>query len=257
MELLSTAIAGIRFDLLASERVPHMSQRFGAFPAHDAPARWIFDVRPSSRQGPAASSGRVARRGSVVAVEDCGPIARLDLATRRAEIAGPSPLLGVETLLRVALQIEVQERGGCMVHASAIVVDGRAHLVPGRSRSGKSTLAALASSSLCDELCVLLPGATGFEVHGTPWWRGRSASAPLAAMYLLTWDSEEVIWLTKAAGFRHLASNLVLPLDEPSSRALAFGAAGGVARVVPFGRLGFRKDSDVEALVRQAKRAAA
>ncbi len=234
-----------------------MGQRYGAFLADGQAARWILQVQPTPVRGTVPSYGRAERRGDVVVVEDGSRMARLDLVARRAEIAGPSPLLGVETLLRLVLQTEALERGGCMVHAAAMVIDGRAHLVPGRSGSGKSTLAALAGSSLCDELCVLLPRAAGFEVHGTPWWHGRPASAPLAAVYRLTWESEGVTWLTKAEGLRHLASNLVLPLDEPSARASAFAAAGRIARVAPFGRLGFRKDSDVESLVRQAERVAA
>jgi hypothetical protein len=104
---------------------------------------------------------------------------------------------------------------------------------------------------------VVLSGATGFEVHGTPWWRGRPASAPLAAVYRLAWNAEGVSWLTRAEGLRHLASNLVLPLDEPSTRASAFGAAGRVARLVRFGRLGFREDSNVDSLVRHAEKVAA
>lgn len=257
MESLPIAIAGVRFDLISSEPVPHMSQRYGAFLADGQAARWIFHVRPTPMQGTAPSYGRAERHGDVVVVEDQRSIARLHLAARHAEIAGPSPLVGVETLLRVALQTETLERGGCMVHASAMVVDGWAHLVPGRSGSGKSTLAALAGSSLCDELCVLLSGPAGFEVHGTPWWRGRPASAPLAAVYRLAWDCEEISWLSRSEGLRHLGSNLVLPLDEPSTRAAAFAAAGRVARLVPFGRLGFRKDSNVDWLVRHAQRLAA
>ena len=69
-------------------------------------------------------------------------------------------------------------RGGCLFHAAALVVDGAAHLFPGRSGAGKSTLASLAGDVLSDELAAVLPDGGGFRVHGTPWWTGRAGSAP-------------------------------------------------------------------------------
>lgn len=173
------------------------------------------------------------------------------------EVRSTSTYRAVDTLLRTALQLDVHARGGCLVHAAAVVIGGRAHLFPGRSGSGKSTLAALASHSLCDELCVVLPRPGGLEVHGTPWWRGQAGSARLAGVYQLAWDAEEVSWRSRGEGLRHLACNLVLPFDGPGERAAAFAAAGRIATQLPFGRLAFRRDSDVDALLRRAEAMAA
>jgi hypothetical protein len=123
--------------------------------------------------------------------------------------------------------------------------------VPGRSGSGKSTFAGLAADVITDELAVVVPAGRGFEVHGSPWWRSAGGSAPLAGVFALAWDEPSVAPLSRAALLRHLATNVVLPIDGPTERAEAFGVAGAIAAVVPFARLAFRTDTDVDALVRR------
>lgn len=61
-------------------------------------------------------------------------------AARRWTIAGPHDLLAVQS----AAELHLAERapGLVAIHAGAVVVDGRAVLLPGRSLSGKSTLTA-------------------------------------------------------------------------------------------------------------------
>ena len=67
-------------------------------------------------------------------------------------------------------------RGAVALHASAVVLDGRALLVAGRSGSGKSTTtaAALAAGAalLSDDLCTLTSTPSGWMVEpGYPWLR--------------------------------------------------------------------------------------
>jgi hypothetical protein len=51
---------------------------------------------------------------------------------------------------------------------------------------------------------------------------------------------------------RQLAKNLVLPLDTPGNRQRALASAAAVAGAVPFARLAFRPDSDVDRLLRSS-----
>jgi len=170
-------------------------------------------------------------------------------------VAEPT-LFAVDALVRAALTLDVLSRGGCLFHASAVQVDGKAHLFPGRSGAGKSTLTTLSSAPLCEELCAVLPGPGGFQVHGTPWWNGRPACAPLAGVYELAWGGEGVALRPRSEGLRHLLANVTLVLDEPATRAAAFLAAGRVAAGVPFGRFSFTPRSNVDGLLRDARRAA-
>lgn len=189
-------------------------------------------------------------RGGSVLVEGAEDLGWLDPVARRAEVRSDPMSIALEPLLRAALATDVLAQGGCLVHAAAVVVDGLAHLFPGRSGSGKSTFAALASLTLTDELSVILPGPGGFRIHGTPWWRGRPGSAPLARVYEIGWDGEAVRPLERIRELRHLLTNLVLPVDGPAEMARAFDLASRVAAAVPFARLSFRPGSDVDAIVR-------
>ena len=79
-------------------------------------------------------------------------------------------------LLGLPLAAALFFRGAVVLHASAVVLDGRAVLVAGQSGSGKSTTtaAALASGAalLSDDLCTLSPTPSGWMVEpGYPWLR--------------------------------------------------------------------------------------
>jgi hypothetical protein len=184
----------------------------------------------------------------------------LDPATGRGEAVADPALVAAESLARAALARSVAARGGVLLHAAAVEVDGRAHLLPGPSGAGKSTLAKLAGSVITDELAAVFPGSSVEPpvVHGTPWWRSSGGSAPLAGIYRLCWDEPSVTALPGPGLLRHLAQSLVLVLDGPEERGRAFAACGALASAIPFARLAFRPDTDVDALLRghEALRAA-
>jgi len=251
--VVSIEIGRVRVEFQASATVAGLLERYGRFAVATGPANWTFEVRPGHVLLSEHFSGRVVRRGKELRVEGLGPFGRLDTEQRRADVVADPLLLTLDSLVRAALQLSVHANGGFLAHAAALVVDGQAHLFPGRSGSGKTTLSSLASHVIADEICAILPAGAGFEVYGTPWWKGRSEPAPLAAVYSLAWNGEGVAPLPRRGALRHLARNLVLPLDGPADQVAAFAAAGRVAAAVPFGRLFFRPDSDVDALLRRAR----
>lgn len=80
----------------------------------------------------------------------------------------------------VGLQ-EVTRRGGMMLHACAVRVDGRAWVVAGTSGAGKTTLAErFAVGRLGDEWTVLMPDAeAGWACWNWTQWRDRTPGEPL------------------------------------------------------------------------------
>jgi hypothetical protein len=249
------AIAGIRIDIAVEGGPARLPDRHRPFAGADGPADWTLLARPGPLEL-GRLTGRMARRDGRLRVEGAETMGFLDEAARRGEVVADASFLAVDGFLRAAITLDVLGRGGCLFHAAAVAVDGGAHLVPGRSGSGKSTFAALASEPLSDELCAVVPGPEGFAVHGTPWWTGRPGSAPLAGIHVLSWDGEGLSDLPRPAALRHLVGNITLVVDEPGTRALAFAAAGRMASAAPFGRLAFTLRSDVDAILRRVRRAA-
>ena len=250
--ILPLHLAGTRVDLRSDAEVPRLAERYRGFCGGAGEAAWTLELISRPMPHPRRLTGQATRRDGLVRLEGAEDLGWLDPVDRRGEVSIDPMLVGVDDLLRAALALDVLACGGCLLHAAAVEVDGLAHVAPGPSGRGKSTFASLARRSLSDELAVVLPAGDRFVVHGTPWWTGRAASAPLAAVYRLAWGGEETAPLTPRAALRHLASSLVLPIDEPGERARAFSAAGRIARSVPFRRLAFRPDSDVDALLRGA-----
>jgi hypothetical protein len=193
--------------------------------------------------------------GGVLRLEGRERYGFLDPASGQGEALLDPHLLVLDALVRVAMALDLADRNGCLFHAAALVVDGAAHVAPGRSGAGKSTIAGLAGDVLADEVCAVVPGEEGFSVHGTPWWRGRPGTAPLAATWTLGWDAERTEALPAAEALRHLCTNMVVPGVGRAERT-GFELCARVATAVPFGRLSFRKDTDVDALLRRARLAA-
>jgi hypothetical protein len=97
----------------------------------------------------------------------------------------------LQNLLRACLAWSLPSRGGALLHAAGLVVDGRAYLMVGPEGSGKSTWAALGERGgalvLSDDLTLIdgigprpeVLGAPFRSTHAAPFLRGRW---PLAAV---------------------------------------------------------------------------
>ena len=118
---------------------------------------------------------------------DTGGRARLELA------GGPAAHehYALLNLLRAALAWKLLSRGGALLHAAGIVVDGRAFALAGAEGSGKSTFSGEGerggASVVSDDLVLVDPEGGGFALAGAPF-RSTHAVAfargrwPLAAL---------------------------------------------------------------------------
>lgn len=251
MTVLAVQIAGVAIDLRLSGPAPEVHARYGAFARRSGPAAFVLDVRPGPLAGLGRVTGRPVLAGAGWRLAGAEHLGWMDPSDGTGEVVADPSLLVLDGLVRAAVGRDVLARGGILVHAAAVRVDGRAHLCPGRSGAGKSTLAGRAGHALSDELAAVLPCADGIVVHATPWWASQGGEAPLAGVYVLAWDGEGVETLPRAGLLRHLATNLVLPFDGDAERARALGAAARIAAAAKFARLSFRRDTDVDAVLRR------
>lgn len=163
------------------------------------------------------------------------------------------------------VQHHVARRGGCVVHACGVELDGGALLFAGVSGAGKSTLAALWARArrrprgrvLSDDRVVLRPDGRGFTAHGTPWHgSGRYASPagrPLRAVFFLEQAAAaETLRLGAAESAARLFALSFPPLWEPAGVAGVLDACARVARHVPCHLLRFPKDARALDAVRAA-----
>jgi hypothetical protein len=253
----SLEIAGVRVDLRGAEGPPALAARYAPFERGAGAPVATLELVPAPGAPPAAPPRIVERAGRWL-IEGRDDLGHLDLAAGTGVVALDPWVNGLDAFVRALVARSVLARGGVLLHAAALRVGEAAHLVPGCSGAGKSTLAALARDRIADELAAVLPGAGGaLLVHGTPWWRGHPAPAPLAAVYTLARDAERVEDLPRRGALRHLATNLALPVDGPEERAAALAAAARIAAAAPFRRLSFRRGSDVDALLRSGEGVAA
>jgi hypothetical protein len=182
-------IAGVGFRFLADARAAALvERRYGAFLV--AATTDATDVE--LRLGPADPDARgdvpvdVARHGDRIALRADTLSAEVHADLRRARVEAPLGDRAVDAVVRFVLAARLLARGGLLVHASAVRVDGRAWLFVGPSGAGKTTVAAaLRGDVLCDEAVAVLPAPGSAVAHATPYWRARPASAPVAGLAFL------------------------------------------------------------------------
>ena len=181
---------------------------------------------------------------------------RLSLSRRAADLAlveesGALFDRGLENYLRTLTASLVLERGGLLVHAAAVVRDGRGYLFFGPSGSGKTTVTRLSPGDtvLSDDLALVLPAGNGFAVAGIPFGMAHhrvpdtNDSFPLVALLRLV-QSKDVLRqpLAGARALAELSSCLPFCMQDRSEAARALENAGRLLGAVPAWRLFFRED---------------
>lgn len=139
--------------------------------------------------------------------------------------------------------------GGVLLHASAVVQDGRALGFTGVSGTGKSTMATLWASArgapvLSDDRVVLRVREDAVWCHGTPWHgtagRALGGGAPLGALHLLT--QSRVAYRRPPEPDTALARLLpcvFLPHWDPGRTAWALEALHQIVTRIPPEEVGF------------------
>lgn len=214
----------------------------------------LYVFRPPRGDGPPARGLRLdarRRRGTLWL-----PDSRWS-ATRGFALSYP--------LDELLVQHHVAQRGGLVVHASGVELDGAALLFAGVSGAGKSTLAALWARArrrprarvLSDDRLVLRPHARGFWAWGTPWHGSGRYGSPLGRPLRAVFFLEQA----RLAGVRRLgaaeaAARLFAlsfpPLWERATVARALDTCARVAERVACHELRFPPDARALEAVRAA-----
>lgn len=121
------------------------------------------------------------------------------------------------------------EKGGILLHAAGVVLDGRAWLFAGRSGAGKTTLARLFAAApgigeqdlLSDDRMVIREEGNGLLAYGTPWAGDAlialNRSAPLGGIFFIHHGKDNrVVEVTRQAAVEKMLPLTSIPWYDPS-----------------------------------------
>jgi radical SAM protein with 4Fe4S-binding SPASM domain len=181
----------------------------------------------------------------------------------RARVFNPSADLfragGLDSLMllasdQIALARLLPFRGGAMIHAAGVDMNGRGLLFAGPSESGKSTVVKMLKGKakiLCDDRMIIRKERGGFRIYGT-WSHGEVPevspdAAPAAALFFLRQAREnrlERIADPKAV-LKDLLPRLVRPLATADWWERVLALAEAIATEVPCYDMSFDKSGRI------------
>ena len=260
---LDVGIGGVHVRLRTEspDFIALMADRFRGFVGHvDAPDH-VFDVDivPVSYEADESLDGittevRVLREGNLWRLL-CGDFdAEWDPRTRCGHVRlHPSPY-SLDSVLRILHTVLLAEQGGMLMHASSVVLDGRAYLFTGVSGAGKTTISRLAPDNahlLTDEMSFIRLEDGEYFAYGTPFAGelaipGANIRAPLAGIFLLAQGPENRIDpLDASARVRAVMANILYFAKDDALTGKVFDNAIALAARVPVQRLTFFPDARV------------
>lgn len=149
--------------------------------------------------------------------------------------------------IRTVIALAAFEQGALLVHGAGIVHHDVAYILYGLSGSGKSTAAALSTGRpvLNDDLLLLRPATSGWEVHATPFGRRRHpevTAAPLRALLRLVQAPQDALEeISSAQALAELAANSPVVNADVARTPLLLQRWQTVLQEIPAYRLHFRK----------------
>lgn len=212
---------------------------------------WLPDPRPGDRYRVEAA-GKGSQAVSYGFSVWTGPHGRRVAAIRRGGGEPEGRLL--DNAVRLTVLRCAVEAGGLALHAAGVLRAGRADVLAGPSRAGKSTAVVLSreagGASLGDDLALLLPAGDGFAVPALPFDNSEAVrEAPAPGPYPL-----RAVWRLRQAPYHaaRLREGPVAVAELVGCAAFAWAlpdlaerTARAAARVVAAGRFGeleFRPD---------------
>lgn len=198
-------IAGLVFRVLGADGPARawLSERYRPF-LSDKPARLTLGVtfqRSWPRGRPPRPRVELDHGTFQITMAACR--ARGNLTSGRVHVSVPPvPAALNPSLFRALCSLLLLREGGVLLHASAVVQQGRAWLFCGPSESGKTTIARLAGERLVlnDETVAVRAQGDGYEACATPFF---GEGGPAMALTNTRAPLRAVFFLNKADGFAH------------------------------------------------------
>ena len=260
---LDVGIGGVHVRLRtdSTDFIALMEDRFRGFVGHVVQPDHVFDVEivPVSYGVDEAMDGittevTVLREGQLWRLL-CGDFdAEWDPRTRHGHVRlHPSPY-SLDSVLRILHTVMLAEQGGMLMHASSVVLDGRAYLFTGVSESGKTTISRLApphAHLLTDEMSFIRLEDGEYFAYGTPFagelaTPGENMRAPLAGIFLLAKGADNRIDpFDQGQAVRTVMANILYFARDDALTSKVFDNAIALAARVPVKRLTFFPDARV------------
>lgn len=141
---------------------------------------------------------------------------------------------------------------GVLVHASGIVLHGRAYIFPGRSGAGKTTLSrqflhSAGAEIMSDDRVVVRKISGSYQVYGTPWAGeagiARNMHAPLGGIFFIRHSSENNVRdLLPADALKRLMPVVSIPWYDEDPMSGIFSTLESMVSTVPSYELSFTPD---------------
>ena len=166
-------------------------------------------------------------------------------------------------LTQIPLAYALANCGGCFIHSSGVVLDGKGVLFVGCSGAGKSTIKRMILSNsraepLCDERNIIRKWPDGYQVHGV--WANKdlsdvsATSSPLGAIMFLEQSNENRVSPigNRIDIIKRLLTCVLGPAESAEWWDKSLKIMGDIAKDIPCYRVNFDLSGQIVKLIEDA-----